>query len=283
MPATPVEAGAQRHHRLVRQGSDAAGQRPGDDARPDQEPADRRRRGAREIRRRPGQGHRRPGAVRRQRRQCAGRAGHRRQDRGRADQHLWRSRNPARARRRDQAAEAAPDADRNRRTRRGCRKSWSSSTTTRRCPARSSDSRCSRSTRTSCCRICSEMEFRALGDADDAAARRRSRRLLPAERRGEPVIPEVAPFTAPSAATRWSTRSRARPLDRGGTGGRRGRGLAMPRAHAPGRGPTWPGSRWRWRRACACLCPARPSRCGQAARRSPTPQAIPLDDRARRA
>ena len=45
-------------------------------------------------------------------RQCAGRARHRRQDRGRADQYLWRSRHPAGPRRRDQAAEAPRGADR---------------------------------------------------------------------------------------------------------------------------------------------------------------------------
>ena len=83
--------------------------------RPDDRSADRRGRGAREVRRRPGQGHRRAGAVRRQHRQRSGRAGDRGQDRGRADQHLWRPRNGARARRRDQAAEAARGADRQRR------------------------------------------------------------------------------------------------------------------------------------------------------------------------
>ena len=46
----------------------------------------------------PGESGRRPGAVRRQRRQRAGRAGHRRQDGGRADQPVRRSRNPCCAR-----------------------------------------------------------------------------------------------------------------------------------------------------------------------------------------
>ncbi len=57
------------------------------DARSDQEPAHRRCRGDGEIRRRARQGGRRPGAGRRFHRQRAGRAGHRRQDRGRADQY----------------------------------------------------------------------------------------------------------------------------------------------------------------------------------------------------
>ena len=54
----------------------------------------------------PGEGGRRPGAGRRFDRQRAGRAGHRRQDRGRADQRIRRSRDAAGARRRDQAAQA---------------------------------------------------------------------------------------------------------------------------------------------------------------------------------
>ena len=44
--------------------------------------------------------------LRRRRRQRAGRARHRRQDRRRADQHLWRRRDAARQHRRDQAAQA---------------------------------------------------------------------------------------------------------------------------------------------------------------------------------
>ena len=53
-----------------------------------------------------GQGGRRAGAGRRFDRQRAGRAGHRHQDRGPADQRVWRPRNAAGARRRDQAAQA---------------------------------------------------------------------------------------------------------------------------------------------------------------------------------
>ena len=48
-------------------------------------------------------------------RQCAGRAGDRHQDRGPTDRRIWRSGNAAPARRRDQAAEAARGADRERR------------------------------------------------------------------------------------------------------------------------------------------------------------------------
>ena len=45
----------------------------------------------------PGQGDPGPGAGRRFHRQCARRARHRGQDRGRTDQHLWRCRNAARS------------------------------------------------------------------------------------------------------------------------------------------------------------------------------------------
>ena len=58
---------------------------------PDEEQVDRPGRGGGEIRRAAGQGDRGAGPGRRFHRQCAGRAGHRRQDRGRADQDLWRS------------------------------------------------------------------------------------------------------------------------------------------------------------------------------------------------
>ena len=58
------------------------------------------------------QGGRGAGAGRRFHRQCAGRARHRRQDRGRTDQPVWRSRNAAEARRRDQAEQAPRDPDR---------------------------------------------------------------------------------------------------------------------------------------------------------------------------
>ena len=70
--------GRQGHHRLVGQGSDAAGRRRHRDVRSDQESADRSGRGVREIRRRARQGDRRAGAGRRSHRQRAGRAGHRR-------------------------------------------------------------------------------------------------------------------------------------------------------------------------------------------------------------
>ena len=62
----------------------------------------------------PGQGRRRAGAGRRFHRQRAGRARHRRQDRRAADRRIWRSRNAAGARRRDQAAQAPRDADQSR-------------------------------------------------------------------------------------------------------------------------------------------------------------------------
>ena len=58
------------------------------------------------------QGDRGAGADRRLHRQRAGRAGHRRQDRGAAHRRIRRSRNAAEARRRDQAGQAPPDADR---------------------------------------------------------------------------------------------------------------------------------------------------------------------------
>ena len=81
-----------------------------------------RRRGDREVRRAAGEGHRGAGADRRLHRQRAGRAGHRRQDRGAAHRRIWRPRNAARARRRDQAGEAPPDADRQCRARRALSK-----------------------------------------------------------------------------------------------------------------------------------------------------------------
>ena len=58
------------------------------------------------------QGDRRPGAGRRFDRQRAGRARHRREDRGPADQRVRRPRDAAGARRRDQAAQAPRGADR---------------------------------------------------------------------------------------------------------------------------------------------------------------------------
>ena len=75
----------------------------------------RPRRGDREVRRAARQGRRRAVAGRRFDRQRARRAGHRRQDGGRADQRVRRPRRAAGARRRDQAAEAAREAHRVRR------------------------------------------------------------------------------------------------------------------------------------------------------------------------
>ena len=60
----------------------------------------------------PGTGDRRAGACRRQHRQRAGRPRHRGQDGGATHQRLWRPRPTAGARRRDQAAQAAPEPDR---------------------------------------------------------------------------------------------------------------------------------------------------------------------------
>ena len=78
------EAGRRRHHRVVRQGPDAAGRRRRHDARPDEGPPIGRGEVIEKFGVAAGQGHRRAGAVRRLRRQRAGRAGHRRQDRGRS-------------------------------------------------------------------------------------------------------------------------------------------------------------------------------------------------------
>ena len=99
-------------HRLLRQGPDAARHRQGDDVRHHEGPPHRHSRGDREVRRAAGEGGRGAGAGRRFHRQRAGRARHRRQDRGATDRRIWRSRNAAVARRRDQAAEAARGADR---------------------------------------------------------------------------------------------------------------------------------------------------------------------------
>ena len=57
-------------------------------------------------------------------RQCAGRARHRRQDRGGADQSVWRSGNAAEARRRDQAAQAPRNPDREHRERTRLARYW---------------------------------------------------------------------------------------------------------------------------------------------------------------
>jgi len=101
-----------RDDRVLGQGPDAADHRQGADARPDEEQADGPRGCDREIRRRPGTCRRcaiprgRPGGQR------ARRAGHRREDRRAADHRVRQRRGAAGARGRDQAAEAARDADR---------------------------------------------------------------------------------------------------------------------------------------------------------------------------
>ena len=128
--ARGLRARRHRHHRVVRQGSDAARHRLRHHVRHHEGPPHRHPRGDREIRRAAEQGGRSAGAGRRQRRQRAGRAGHRRQDRGAADQRIWRPRHAAGARRRDQAAEAARGADRERRQGADVAASWCCSTTT---------------------------------------------------------------------------------------------------------------------------------------------------------
>ena len=104
-----------RDHRLLRQGSDAARAARRRHARRHEGQEDRPRRGDREVRRAARKGRRRAVAGRRFDRQRPRRAGHRRQDGGGADQGIRRSRCAAGARRRDQAAEAAREADRVRR------------------------------------------------------------------------------------------------------------------------------------------------------------------------
>ena len=116
-------AGARGADRVLRQGFDAAGRRhrrllrprirhQGQAGLPARAPAPRRR-GHRAL-----GGHaacedpRRAGAGRRRHRQCAGRAGHRHQDRRPADRRVRRSGDPSVTRGRDQAAQAAGDADR---------------------------------------------------------------------------------------------------------------------------------------------------------------------------
>ena len=77
-----------------------------------------------EVRRRAGKGDRCAGAGRRQRRQHPRRAGDRGEDRGASDQRIRRSRYAAGARRRDQATQAPPDADRQCRSDPSCRGNW---------------------------------------------------------------------------------------------------------------------------------------------------------------
>ena len=76
------------------------------------------------FRRAAGEGHRRAVAGRRHVRQRPRRARHRHQDGLAADRRIWRPRNAARPRRRDQAAEAPRAADRLMPTRRACRAGW---------------------------------------------------------------------------------------------------------------------------------------------------------------
>ena len=77
-------------HRLLRQGPDAARDRQGRHVRHHEGPPHRHPRGDREIRRAAGEGGRGAGAGRRFHRQRAGRARHRRQDRGATDRRIWR-------------------------------------------------------------------------------------------------------------------------------------------------------------------------------------------------
>ena len=107
-----ADTGGDRHHRLLRQGPDAA-HRPGVvDVRLHEGRSGSTPRGDREVRRAARKGGGRAGARRRLDRQRAGRSGHRRQDGGAAHQRIRRPRNAARPRRRDQAAEAPRGADR---------------------------------------------------------------------------------------------------------------------------------------------------------------------------
>ena len=99
-----------RHHRLLRQGPDAARAPRRRDAGPDQAEADPRGGGRREVRRAAGEGGGRAGAGRRSHRQRAGRARHRREDRGAAHHRVRQRGGAARQRGEDQAAEAARGA-----------------------------------------------------------------------------------------------------------------------------------------------------------------------------
>ena len=89
-----TRSGRARHDRVVRQGSDAAcRRRQGRIVRHDEEQAHRLGRSDGKIRRAAVEGGRGAGAGRRFHRQCARRARHRREDGGRTDQYIWRSRN----------------------------------------------------------------------------------------------------------------------------------------------------------------------------------------------
>ncbi len=103
------------HHRVVRQGPHAARERVRDHVRHDEGRPHWRAGGDREIRRAALEGDRGAGADRRLQRQRSRRAGHRAEDRRRADRHLRRPRNGVGARERDQAGQAPPIPDRQRR------------------------------------------------------------------------------------------------------------------------------------------------------------------------
>ncbi len=105
------------HHRLLRQGPDAARRQWRHHVRHHEGPPYRARRGDREIRRRAGEGNRGTGADRRFIRQRAGRTRHRRQNRGAVDRRIRRSRNAAQARERNQTRQTPAVADRQRRDR----------------------------------------------------------------------------------------------------------------------------------------------------------------------
>ena len=110
--AAGLRGEGERHHRVVRQGPDAARERLRRDVRHDEGQEDRHHGGVREVRRHARQGDRGAVADRGLDRQRAGRAGHRREDRRAADRRIRRSRNAARARFRDQAGKAPAGADR---------------------------------------------------------------------------------------------------------------------------------------------------------------------------
>ena len=118
--------GGRRHlpHRLFRQGPDAADPPRRDALRHDEGPRRGRGRGAGEVRRDARQGDRRAVAGGRLGGQCAGRAGDRREDGRTAPRGIRRSRNPAGARLRDQAAEAAREPDRSSPSRRASPSGW---------------------------------------------------------------------------------------------------------------------------------------------------------------
>ena len=126
-----LRPGRRRSDRVGRQGPDAAHRAPRRHVRPGlrrpRGAAHRPGRGFRLFWRRAGQGGRRPGARWRFDRQRARRARHRGQDGGAAHRRIWRPRDAARARRRDQAAEAprGADAARERQPHPASRRSWS--------------------------------------------------------------------------------------------------------------------------------------------------------------